>query len=78
MEAFYELSRLTQLHFGNYYKASFRSSGATQEEPVKVVEIKTVGAYEVAVPSAQDSGSLARWLKANDYSIPEGKSGIVD
>jgi len=78
MEAFYELSQLTQQNFGNYYKAASLSSRGSHEESVKVVEIKTVGAYEVAVLSAQDSGSLARWLKANDYSMPEGKSEIVD
>jgi HEAT repeat protein len=78
MEAFYELSQLTQRNFGNYYKAASLGSRGSHEEPVKVVEIKTVGAYEVAVLSAQDSGSLARWLKANEYSIPEGKSEIID
>ena len=78
MEAFYELSQLTQRHFGTLYKAGTLSSRGSHNESVKVIEIKTVGAYEVAVLSAQDSGSLARWLKANDYSIPEGKSAIVD
>ena len=78
MEAFYELSQLTQSHFGTLYTAGTLSTRSSHDESVKVIEIKTVGAYEVAVVSAQDSGSLARWLKANDYSIPEGKAGIVD
>ena len=55
-----------------------RGTRAVEEEAVKVIEVKTVGAYEVAVLSAQDAGSLERWLKAHDYSIPEGKAGIID
>jgi len=78
MEAFYELSRLTQMQFEWYSKMATRGTSSGGAEAVTVMEIKTVGAYEVAVLSAQDSGSLARWLKANDYSIPEGKSGIID
>src|SRR6266516_192703 len=78
MEAFYELSPLTQSRFGTYYAAATLSTRGSHDEAVKVIEIKTLGAYEVAVLSAQDSGSLARWLKANDYSIPQGKSKIVD
>ncbi len=43
-----------------------------------MVAIKTVGAYEVAVLSARDADSLGRWLKAHDYSFPEGKSELVE
>ena len=81
MEAFYELSQLTQRQFAmNYAGATLggRSSKSGLDDSVKVVEVKTVGAYEVAVLSAQDAGSLSRWLRAHDYSIPEGKAGIVD
>jgi HEAT repeat protein len=80
MEPFYELSQLTQRRFGIPTKGNMvlaaRSSGGMEE--VKVIEIKTVGAYEVAVLSARDSGSLSRWLQAHDYSIPGGKQEIVD
>jgi hypothetical protein len=80
MEPFYELSQLTQRHFGTTrgmatLSASIDSQG---EEKVKVIEIKTVGAYEVAVLSAKDTGSLERWLQMHDYSLPEGKSDIID
>ena len=80
MEAFYELSQITQRRFGaTHDKATLTmSAGGRGEESVKVIEIKTVGAYEVAVLSAHDSGSLTRWLQAHDYSIPEGKSEIID
>ncbi len=80
MQAFYELSQLTQRHFGGFVGIS-TSRGYTKggaEETVKVIEIKTVGAYEVAVLSAQDSGGLARWLQAHNFSVPAEKSGIVD
>jgi HEAT repeat protein len=80
MEAFYELSQLTQRQFGRH--SGVRTLGMAarggEEEAVKVVEVKTVGAYEVAVLSAQDAGSLARWLQAHDYSLPDGKSEIVE
>lgn len=81
MEPFYELSELTQRRFGTRKTLSaggpeLSSRGAAPE--VKVIEIKTVGAYEVAILSANDSGALANWLKAHDYSLPEGKSEIVD
>jgi HEAT repeat protein len=80
MEPFYELSQLTQRHFGTtkgmaVMSASLEGRG---EEKVKVIEVKTVGAYEVAVLSAKDAGSLTRWLQNHDYSLPEGKSDIVD
>lgn len=80
MQAFYELSQLTQRRFGGFGGAtlSSRSAKGGADEGVKVIEIKTVGAYEVAILSASDSGSLGRWLQAHDYSIPEGKAGIID
>ncbi len=80
MEAFYELSQLTQRRFGATHGAApmVMSGGRGPAEEVKVIEIKTVGAYEVAILSARDSGSLARWLQLHGYSIPEGQSGIVD
>ena len=80
MEPFYELSELTQRRFGwgegsGTLSASLRGDG---EGAVKVIETKTVGAYEVSVLSAQDTGGLSRWLAAHDYSIPDGKSEILD
>lgn len=82
MEAFYELSQLTQRRFG-VPQAETRGdlappNAAGPAEPVKVIAIKTVGAYEVAVLSAKDSGSLARWLESHGYSLPDGKAVIVD
>ena len=80
MRPFYEVSQLTQqqwqgLHQGNAITAGIAGEGG---EAVEVIEVETVGAYEVAVLSARDAGSLERWLKSHGYSIPEGKAGIID
>lgn len=80
MGPFYELSQLTQRHIvGNKGVATLavRSAGV-DDEAVKVIQVKTVGAYEVAILSAQDAGSLARWLQDHGYSLPEGKTEIVE
>lgn len=84
MEPFYELSQLTQKHFGTFDHEqkgppTLGLVGAhSAEERVKVIEVKTVGAYEVSILSAQDAESLRHWLQAHDYSVPKGKSGILD
>jgi HEAT repeat protein len=80
MQPFYELSQLTQRQVGGHYLGTARLGvgGGHAEDSVKVIELKTVGAYEVAVLSAQDAGSLANWLHAHDFSMPEGKSTLVD
>jgi HEAT repeat protein len=81
MEPFYELSQLTQREMA-VSRGGFTLGGSggkgSHDDGVKVVEVKTVGAYEVSILSAQDSGSLDRWLKAHDYNIPEGKAEIID
>src|SRR5262249_1394310 len=81
MEPFYELSELTQRQFN--FRNGVRYAGGqggrgVLDDGVKVVEVKTVGAYEVSILPAQDSVSLDRWLKAHDYNIPEGKAEIID
>ena len=80
MQPFYELSELTQRQWGAGYGGAYLGGGTRglQADTAKEIEVKTVGAYEVAVLLAQDAGSLERWLKVHDYSIPEGKAGIID
>lgn len=82
MDAFYELSELTQRNFGSDSHGETPTMGLANgrgiERPVRVIETKTVGAYEVAILSARDAGSLERWLKANGYSIPDGKAEIIN
>ena len=76
MQPFYELSQLTQRQFGGYGLSNSRQgfAGGPVQDSVRVIELKTVGAYEVAVLSAQNAGSLGEWLRAHDFSVPEGKS----
>jgi hypothetical protein len=80
MEPFYELSQLTQKEMAWRGGATLGGSGGKgiEDDGVKVVEVKTVGAYEVSILCARDSGGLDRWLKAHDYNIPEGKAGTID
>src|SRR6266568_2578582 len=56
MEPFYELSRLTQEKFRdglmNYGMAQGMARGGNHDQAVKVIEVKTVGAYEVAILSS--------------------------
>src|SRR5579859_8199098 len=84
MRCFYELSRYTQLHFesrnivpGDAGDASL-SPDNKPIELVKVIETKTVGAYEVAVLSTRDAGALENWLAANGFSFPPDKAGVLD
>lgn len=77
MAPFYELSRLTQNPFAGMTAGTPRIGGVRSEQ-VNVVEIKTVGVYEVAILSAHDALSLERWLGSNGYSGPEGRSQVLD
>src|SRR5215217_1057841 len=58
MDAFYELSQLTQQNFGVSTMGSMTRGGAAESAgaaAVKVIETKTVGAYEIAILSARDA-----------------------
>jgi len=78
MEPFYELSQLTQREFGGMFRGASLGGTGAEAERVKVTEVKTVGAYEVAILSAKDAGSLAHWLESNGYSVPQAGSATVD
>jgi HEAT repeat protein len=87
MECFYELSRYTQEHMepprfrgtlGGAYYGGGAPGGKGGVEPVKVIELKTVGAYQVAVLSGQDAGSLKVWLDKNRFSAPEDRNGVLE
>lgn len=80
MNCFYDLSRFTQEYMassGGVLKMAFASLSA-REEPVKVIEVKTVGAYKIAVLSPKDAGSLQHWLDTNHFSYPADKSEVLD
>ncbi len=84
MDCFYELSRYTQQLWerGDYLVHNAGSLGAAEKaaapEPVKVIEMKTVGAYQIAVLSAQTAGSLQVWLNTNHFAFPPNKTEVID
>ncbi len=88
MKCFYELSQYTQKHFenpwqhgrGQYAALSKGKNDAAEsvEPPVKVIEIKTVGAYEIAVLATKDTGALEKWLEANHFSFPTNTTEVID
>ena len=81
MECFYELSQFTQKNLEWYASAatlSAKGGGEEEEPPVKVIEVKTVGAYEIAVLSTKTSGALETWLKKNQFAFPPNADGVVD
>jgi HEAT repeat protein len=78
MESFYELSRLTQEQMGPAVM-SVNDAGAVEEPAgVKVIEIKTVGAYQVAILAAGNAAKLAQWLEANEFVFPKDKQDVLD
>ncbi len=82
MECFYELSRLTQRRFPSMQHLAVMSQSLSkakgEDEGVKVIKVKTVGAYEVTVLSATKGASLAEWLDARHFAFPKEKQNILD
>lgn len=80
MQPFYELSRLTQEHFGE--NATLRgmaaAEGGKEDQDVKVIEIKTVGAYEVTILSSTNPSALADWLAAHHFGFPKEKQNVLE
>jgi HEAT repeat protein len=86
MKCFYELSQYTQKLWehpvyetkGRGMDLASEGIGVKPEPPVKVIEIKTVGAYEIVVLSTKDSGALSKWLEANQFYFPTNKTDVLD
>ncbi|MGA2788712.1 MAG: DUF2330 domain-containing protein, partial [Verrucomicrobiota bacterium] len=81
MECFYELSKFTQKNMEPRSLTLGMSKGIGgdgKEPPVKVIEVKTVGAYDIAVLSTKDSAALENWLKENQFSFPANAAGVID
>jgi len=83
MKCFYELSQFTQQRFESVLQPmsagfAMESSARDTEPPVKVIETKTVGAYEVVVLSTKDADALAKWLGANQFYFPTNKTDLLD
>ena len=67
---------------GMNYPMSARSdmANAIQQASAMGVTIEatyTVGEYDILILSAEESDGLIRWLKANDYRIPDGAERVV-
>lgn len=79
MKCFYELSRYMQEHLEPRFVYGMASLDGhdTKEPSVKVIEVKTVGAYDIAVLSTKDAKSLQEWLDANQFSYPKDKTDVI-
>jgi HEAT repeat protein len=82
MECFYELSRYTQELWEPRYiwvtSTNLENDDIKKRVPVIVVEVKTIGAYEVTVLSTKNTSALGDWLKANGFALPRRKTGAID
>jgi HEAT repeat protein len=79
MDCFYELSQMTQgVTEGKGNSLGAVSAGVDHQGSVRVIEQKTVGAYEVAVLAATDAGSLQRWLEQNQFSYPKDNAAVIE
>ena len=72
---FHELAELVMPPESRVTGRKVLSTGAAPG--VTVLERKTVGAYDVSVLSATDSGALLKWLRANKYHLPPKAAGPV-
>jgi hypothetical protein len=81
MECFYELSKFTQKNMEPHWQSaiiSLSAGGKEAEPPVKVIEVKTVGAYDIAVLSTKDSAALENWLQEHRFAFPANAAGVID
>jgi HEAT repeat protein len=81
MECFYEVSRLTQQRFGSQawgVQTASLGRGKDEDAGVKVIQVKTVGAYEVTVLSATNAAALGEWLQAHRFAFPKEKQEVLD
>lgn len=67
---------------GNVFTMVFTSGGIggvkrLLEEPVRIIEIKKVGYYDVTVLQADDPKALANWLQKNNYEFPSEATPIL-
>jgi hypothetical protein len=80
MQPFYELSRLTQesFHEGRGSRTMGMAKSRGEPRDVKIIEVKTVGAYEVTILSSTSPSALTDWLSANRFSFPKEKQDVLD
>jgi len=53
------------------------AKGNGEEPEVRVIEVKTVGTYEVAILSSTNPSALADWLAAHQFGFPKEKQSVL-
>lgn len=80
IRCFYELSQATEP--GSTISPQIMTLGLLgqpgESQEITVHEEKTVGAYDIAVLSAGDSGALTNWLSTHHFTIPPDHRGSID
>ncbi len=83
MESFYELSRYVQEKCRPAdYRDGTLGGGSTAAlpeatDPVRVLEYKTVGVYQIAVLAPSDAGALQHWLTEHDFTCPASGDDVL-
>ena len=77
MDCFYELSKLTQFHSISMGMQGARGSHGGESD-VEVIEVKTVGAYEIAILSASSAAGLTEWLELHQFAFPKEHQKVLD
>jgi HEAT repeat protein len=80
MNCFYDLSRLTEepLWPEEYDESATYDSTYIGRTRVKAADIKTIGAFEVAVLAPQDTNRLSEWLATHHFSLPKETQSLLD
>jgi MYXO-CTERM domain-containing protein len=58
-------------------RAEMKKSGAARDLGVRIEAKFEVGEYQVLILSAQDSSGLDKWLRLNNYKIPNGAGEVL-
>ena len=78
---FIELHEITKpkIKYDSSYKNHWGSTDLFSDEGKVIVHSKEkIGSYEVSVLSAEGSESLYKWLRANQYQVPEEAKKLLD
>lgn len=77
IQLFYDLADLfRQEREGTNLRMSLQEAGAGAE--VEVIEVKTVGIYNIVILKATDSGALVEWLNTHDFKVSEDLESFLE
>lgn len=77
MDCFYELSKLSQLAIRRDFSFSNRMPGRRGPDSVEVLQVQTVGTYDLTVLAADDATKLEDWLKTNAFVFPRSLRNVL-